>query len=274
MQDCFRILTAISLCFVLWSCAENQATVDQLPTTFDPSRSDAAAVRIAEKMLQAVGAEQFEQAAKFISFRYILRAGGQIRVERTHLWNRTSGDYQIEWQDRDGDSHQVKFNLNGNNVQAMLNGRAITATLALKEYLQRAFAVFANDTYWLLAPFKVMDPGAELHYLGREEIDDRPCETIKLTFDRVGLTPQNQLKLYIDAETFRLLRWDFYKTASAEPRPAVWSEWKTLQGMQFALSRKIPDTSVEIAFQDLYVSDTPELSKFLPELSANETADK
>src|SRR5690606_15391957 len=87
-----------------------------------------------------------------------------------------------------------------------------------------------NDTYWLLAPFKLFDPGVTRTYV--PDSSDADTDVIRLSFDGVGLTPGDQYWLFIDKATGRLTRWTLVLESNPTPRSYDWTAYQTLQGPQ------------------------------------------
>ena len=52
------------------------------------------------------------------------------------------------------------------------------------EWLERGYGAWVNDTYWLLMPYKLQDPGVNLAYAGEETIDGKTYDKLDLTFGR------------------------------------------------------------------------------------------
>ena len=48
--------------------------------------------------------------------------------------------------------------------------------------LERAYGAWVNDTYWLLMPYKLRDPGVNLAYDGEETLDGQTYDKLLLTF--------------------------------------------------------------------------------------------
>ena len=63
----------------------------------------------------------------------------------------------------------------------------------LKEALDNAYAAWINDSYWVVMPYKLQDPGVKLTYTREDKTEDgKDAHVLTMTFDSVGLTPQNK----------------------------------------------------------------------------------
>ena len=58
--------------------------------------------------------------------------------------------------------------------------------------------------------------------------DGRRADVLELTFEGVGLTPQNKYEVCVDKETRLVGEWSFFSNASdAEPRFTMpWNDWR------------------------------------------------
>jgi hypothetical protein len=78
-------------------------------------------------------------------------------------WDRESGRYRLEAVNDSGVPYVVVMNLATRQGRAVVEGRPIDGA-ELSEYLNLASRIWAGETYWLLAPYKLRDPGAVLTY--------------------------------------------------------------------------------------------------------------
>jgi hypothetical protein len=138
--------------------------------------------------------------------------------------------------------------------EAFKNGMPVESE-ELGAVLSRAYARFINDTYWLLMPYKLRDPGVMLSFDGEETIGQQRYEVIKMTFaPSVGLTPQNVYRVFVDAATGRIVRWEYFAQEGAEPRPAWWTDWRQFDGVTLAVERKFEGSTTRLLFENIVVS--------------------
>jgi len=65
-------------------------------------------------------------------------------------------------------------------------------------------------------PFKLKDTGVTLKYMGEDTLQANRFNTLVLTFDGVGVTPQNKYKLYVDIKEKLVRYWAFYSSAAKD----------------------------------------------------------
>lgn len=183
-----------------------------------PGTSDKKAIEIAKQVMKAMGGQQAWDNTHYISWNFF--------GSRTLVWDKWSGDVRIEWLKK---SQKIIVNLNDNTGKVQLNGVEQTSPDSLAKYLQMGKAAWINDAYWLVMPFKLLDPGVTLKYLGPNKTDDgRKADLIQLTFDNVGVTPENKYKVWVDAETHLVTQWAYFQNfTDTEPKfTNAWSEYK------------------------------------------------
>ncbi len=216
-----------------------------------PARaSDAPAVALAEKTLAAMGGQAAWDATRYLRFTF---AGF-----RTHHWDKHSGRYRLEGKTREGESYVVLMDLGSRQGQAWKNGEAQTGS-ELATWLERAWGAWVNDTYWLLMPYKLLDPGVNLAYEGQDPIDGKAREKIRLTFGQVGLTPGDTYWVWFDPETHLVVRWS-YVLEGFEPGQAAtawdWGGWQKFGEILLAPDRKMVGGDRQLPLSDLAVFES------------------
>ncbi len=144
--------------------------------------------------------------------------------KREHWWDKATGDVRIDT----GDT-LVLMNVETRAGRAWKDGAEVVEPAELAELLEAGYAWWVNDSYWLVMPFKLLDPGVRLALRGAAALPDgRPAQVLELTFDGVGLTPENRYEVYVADATGLIERWAFYAKAS-DTTPALESEWSGWQ---------------------------------------------
>jgi hypothetical protein len=111
-----------------------------------------------------------------------------------------------------------------------------------KKLLEMAYGAWVNDTYWLIMPYKMKDPGVILALDGEEKKGADAWDKVRLTFDNVGLTPKDKYWAYVNRKTGLVDRWDFVlKGESKPPSVFTWKNWKSYGKIQLADDRVSAD---------------------------------
>jgi hypothetical protein len=168
---------------------------------FGAEQPDEKAQQLAREVWRASGGENWSNVAE-IRFTFIVEQEGKQLASVEHHWNVAAGTDHVKWK-----------------------GKEVTVDLkspAQDEDSKAAYGRWVNDSYWLLAPLKVLDPGVKLTYEGTKESEGVQCETLRLSFEQVGLTPSDQYLLYIDPETKLVRAWDYI----AKPESITHGTWE------------------------------------------------
>lgn len=241
-------LTLLFVSIVVVGCNPTPpvSTADAEPST---PALETRADSISMHALNALGGNEAFNALAAVRFNFGFDRGGEKSVGRKHLWNKHTGDYRIEFSQGADSNYVMLFNVNTREGTAYLNGAAVTEE-ENDQFIEQAYSSFINDTYWLLAPMKMLDPGVMRTY--EADSSDADTEVVKMAFDGVGLTPGDQYWMYVNKDTGMLERWAFvlqgnpdaaasafdwteYKTFDTPAGPLTFSERKEAVGRPFAL---------------------------------------
>lgn len=176
--------------------------------------ADSASFVLANKVIEAMGGKQaFEETA------YI---GWQFFASRQLIWDKVHDRIRIDYLKK---NISIIADLHGDNIKLFMNGNEIYDADSLKKYAAKAQLIWMNDSYWLIMPFKLLDPGVNLKYLGMQNsIDGNEAHVIELTFNKVGATPENKYRIFIDPATHYVVQWNYYETYD-DPQPEFINSW-------------------------------------------------
>jgi Family of unknown function (DUF6503) len=212
--------------------------------------SDPRAVELADHLLEALGGRQAWEAVHFVRFTF---AGF-----RTHHWDKWTGRHRLEYSDRQGDRYLVLDDVDTRQGRAWKNGEPLAGD-ELAKALEDSYAAWVNDTYWLLMPYKLRDPGVNLSYAGEETVDGKDYDKVALTFDSVGLTPGDRYWAYINRQTGMMDRWAYILQSYPPDRPAtgwLWEDWERYGGILLSSRRVSVEGGRELPLSDIAVTDT------------------
>src|SRR5260370_19414652 len=113
------------------------------------------------------------------------------------------------------------MNVNTKKGKAWQNGNEVTDPAKLDELMKRGYGRFINDTYWLLMPIKMLDPG--VHRASEGEKTDtcgHVWDVVRLSFDQgVGLTPADVYWAWVNRDSGLVDQWDMRLTFSTPEDP-------------------------------------------------------
>lgn len=215
LHACFRGL-GLPATLILLLAACDAPPVQQTATTAERPVLATRADSVALMVYDAVGGPSAWASVPYLRFDFATGNDTVRQVRARHLWNRQNGDYRLEMNAGEDTVYVALFNVHTREGNVYLNGQPVDSTRRA-EWLERAYGRFINDTYWLLAPTKLFDPGVTRAYVPDSSTAD--TEVITLTFDDVGLTPGDRYWIYADRATGRMERWA-YRLQSYEPDAA------------------------------------------------------
>lgn len=177
-----------------------------LPTGTKTPRADS----MAHHMMRALNKSAWD-TSRFVTW----------RLRNNHyLWDRDRSYVQLKM-------NREKILLNTNALDKSIayeDDQRLTGNAA-KELIDEAWEKFCNDSYWLVAPFKVFDPGTERKVVEREDNADQ----LLVTHKTGGVTPGDSYLWQINEQGMPL---SFRMWVSVIPiggLKATWDTWKTCQ---------------------------------------------
>lgn len=221
---------------------------------------DPKAVEIARAMMQAMGGPDSWKNAHFVRFDFIAIINGKEMAKRSHLWDTRTGRYRLEDKTATGEPAVILFNTatqqgslyeNGQRIEGQAGARAVSG----------GYRAFINDSYWLAMPWKWLDQGVNLKYVGRKKLGTQTYDVVQLTFDGVGLTPGDRYDAYVSPQSHIMEHWD-YVLQSGEKGSWDW-QYVTTHGMMLAgnhsngkgASASMGDVRVMDAVDDAFFMD-------------------
>jgi len=175
--------------------------------------------RVAERVVEALGGEAAWGNVRLVHFGFAGR--------RTHHWDLTTGRHRVEGETRDGERYLVIEHLDDRTGRAWVDGVEVAGERAA-ELLETAYGAWVNDTYWLLMPYKLLDPGVHLTHERTEEVGGAVYDVLGLRFDAVGLTPGDRYWAWVNRDTGLMDRWAYRlqsQPEDAEPTVWLWQGW-------------------------------------------------
>ena len=190
---------------------------------------------IASEVMLALGSNESWNATRFLRFDFAVEADGKKHPPRSHTWDKWTGRYRVVGQTAEGDPYVVLMNVNTRQGQAWKKGVKL-AGADEKKMLEKGYGAWVNDTYWLLMPFKMRDPGVHLAWTGEAKNPAGDADKITLTFGEVGLTPKDRYVVYVNRNTHLVDRWDFV-LQDGEKGSFLWKDWRRVGRVMMSADR-------------------------------------
>jgi len=205
---------------------------------------DPKAAAVAERVMAAMGGRAAFESRRLLRFDFAVERGGETVAVYHHWWDRPTGRYRVEGKTREGKEYRAIFNIKDKAGKVWLDGSLLAGAEA-EEFLDRAHGRFINDTYWLLMPWKWLDPGVSLAYEGERELDGKRFDVVRLSFDKgIGLTSNDRYWGLVDQGSGRMERWEYVlekddgSPGDEAPSVFAWTGWSDAGGGVLLSTRK------------------------------------
>ncbi|MBI4879545.1 MAG: hypothetical protein HY812_07795 [Planctomycetes bacterium] len=222
------------------AAAEEAAQEPDAPPakTFDPLGSDQEAIELVEQLWETLGGKEAYERIDFIRFTFKVQAGEAVRSTRSLLWDRRAQRLRVFLKTMRGEL-VVLIDLNTRGGVALENGAPVPEEdmAGVVAYAYDNF--WLNDVHWLIAPWRLKDPGVHLRMAG-EVVDDagKTLKKIAVTFDEgAAQGPGSAYWLLIDPDSGLLREWAWRLPGmpeEQEPLRFAWEEWVERSGVKFS----------------------------------------
>ncbi|QMU30675.1 hypothetical protein [Adhaeribacter radiodurans] len=177
--------------------------------------SDEQALALADKVIKNMGGMKNWNNTRYIAWSW---------RDQYHIWDKYENKFRYE-----KDTLVVISDLNTKQGTVYSKGKVLADEAKRQEILNKQYAVWANNSYWFLMPFKLRDNGVTLKYKGEGKTQTgADADLIELTFQNVGVTPNNRYIIAIDKKAGLVTEWSYFKNASDE-KPGFTRPWTDYQ---------------------------------------------
>lgn len=151
-----------------------------------------------------------------------------------YKWNKRNNQVEVIWSD-----YRAVVFPNDRTGQVWENGDLMETDE--QEYVDKALAYFFNDSFWLIAPYKLRDPGTI-----RKVVNYEGKEALMVQYTSGGVTPGDTY-LWILNEEHRPIAWKFWvKILPIGGMEFTWENWEDIKGAQIStLHGGILDIKIE-----------------------------
>ena len=185
----------------------------------------AAADALATQMLTAMNYEAYKEL-NTIEWTFSSRG-----LSRHYKWAKNKGRCTVAW-----DSISVQLNTSNRKKSTVMVNELPYNAGKKEEFIRAAEAKFNNDSFWLVAPYKVFDAGVERRLVKINEDEN----ALLVTYTSGGTTPGDSYLWYLD-ENHRPVGFEMWvDIIPIGGVHASWDQWqKTSNGAYLPLSHKV-----------------------------------
>lgn len=166
---------------------------------------------LASKMLAALDHEAYKNT-NYIEWTFNKR--------HHYKWNKAENTCQVYWK-----SHRVDLDLNAPSKSVVFTNEQKITGEDSDGLIEKAVTFFNNDSFWLVAPYKVFDPGTERKVV----ILDDGTEALLVTYTSGGTTPGDSYLWHLDASGFPTGFQMWVDILPINGLKASWNDWTTTE---------------------------------------------
>ncbi len=139
---------------------------------------------------------------------------------------------------RDGRAFVVIHELGASDGMAWVENTRLEGD-SLQKMVARGQSTWTNDTYWMLMPYKLRDPGVRLQFAGDTTLGGATYDRLALSFEQVGETPGDRYWVYVNRASHRVERWDYVLEGTSPPPVSwTWEGWEEHEGLWFPTAHR------------------------------------
>jgi hypothetical protein len=210
-----------------------------------------------KELTDAMGGQESWDRLPYLRFDFVVERDGKEVARFRHWWDRAHGRCRVEGPDEKGRVVTAIFNLANRKGKSFTDGMSDTDSANVAGILENGYERWVNDTYWLMMPFKLKDPGAHLVY-GKSAktvkgTESTAYDVLELTFNPgVGLTPKDHYWLFVNRGTHLIDRWEMVLQGQKPPPSAfTWERWTSVGPIRLSLERRMVGKNTIIRFDNV-----------------------
>lgn len=199
---------------------------EKLPTGENPAKAD----ELAKKMMKALNKSAWD-STNVIAWTH--------KERHQFVWDKRNEFVQVKW-----DKNEVLLNLKEwNKGKAFSEGKEITDG-QLDVLRGKAWSIFCNDSFWLIAPYKVFDEGVTRKIVKNKD----GSEALLASYASGGVTPGDSYLWMIDTNGIPKAYKLWVKVLPIGGVSATWENWKTTEtGVIIAQNHKLGPLDLNVS---------------------------
>lgn len=228
-------------------------------------KADARSAAIVQQLTDAMGGQKTWNDLPYFRFDFVAVRDGKEIARFRHWWDKRLGRCRVEGPDDQGRTVTAIFNLKDRKGRTFTEGIVDTDSTNIANILKMGYERWVNDTYWVMMPFKLRDPGANVKYSRSESTNDgAEYDVLELSFDAgVGLTPSDRYWIFVNRRTHLIDKWEYVLTGQKPPpQPSTWEGWTSIGPIKLSLARRFQGKPVMLRFENVSTPATMDETVF------------
>ncbi len=229
-----------------------------------PSQCDGPSAACVKELTDAMGGQATWDNLPYFRFDFVVVRDGKEVARFKHWWDKKRGRCRVEGPDDQGRVVTAIFNLSDKKGKAFTDGIVDTDSTNIAAIIQNGYERWVNDTYWIIMPFKLHDPGTRLKHVRTEEANGGTYDVMELSFaQNVGLTPQDRYWIHVNTKSHLIDKWEYVLTGQKPPpQGSTWESWTSIGPLQLSLARRFEGKPVMLRFENVSAPATMDEAVF------------
>ncbi len=185
------------------------------------------AEQIADKMLNALNKDAWD-STEYIAWTF--------PGNHEYQWFKSKDSVIVKWDD-------FTVHLNTQTAKGIVKSEEALEQKDSLEIIDKAYRFFINDSFWLIAPFKVRDPGTS-----RKMVKHNGKDALLVTYSSGGVTPGDSY-LWILDDDYRPKAWKLW--VEIIPIGGIEFSWEAWENANGALISTVHKGPLQIDIQNL-----------------------
>lgn len=218
-----------------------------------PADVDRESAPIVRALTDAMGGQGTWDALPCFRFDFVVVREGKEVARFRHWWDKRNGRCRVEGPDDQGKQVAAIFTLADRKGSAFVEGIGESDPARVAALVQNGYERWVNDTYWVMMPFKLGDPGVRIRYSRNERTLETVYDVLELSFVAgTGLTSDDRYWLYVNRKTRLIDRWEFVLTGQKPPPSgASWEAWTGVGPVKLSLQRRFQGKPSMLRFENV-----------------------
>jgi hypothetical protein len=226
---------------------------------------DAPSAAVVQQLTDAMGGQKTWDNLPYFRFDFVAVRDGKEIARFRHWWDKRQGRCRVEGPDDKGRNVTAIFNLKDRKGRSYTDGIIDNDSTNIANILKMGYERWVNDTYWVIMPFKLRDPGANVKHVRTERTEDgAEYDVLELSFDAgIGLTPSDRYWLFVNRNSHLIDKWEYVLTGQKPPpQAASWESWTTVGPIKLSLGRRFQGKPVMLRFENVSTPATMDETVF------------
>jgi hypothetical protein len=223
------------------------------------SKTEDPVKKLADSVLDKIGGEKAWNKTRYIRFDHVLIQDGKEISRFCHLWDKTTGNYRLEWSESPETSVIAFINLVNKVGSVYLNGKLVSEAESTP-YIDVVYEKFLEQSYCLYLPFKLLADENTISMQPQESSDPEKHDILQLKIGQKELIPVGEYNFYVNPKTGLIDRCK-YKFQDGSEGDYFWKNWEKSGKLRLSSIRESADGKTIIKFENLKVFDfmTPQV---------------